>query len=84
MVEPTNRIGDMPPPDPEGLRQLTRLGDGFYGEALAPLALTDGIAERAAAVLADGEDAVLFFRDFGRYLLVLALFPALALFRRSL
>ena len=82
-VEPSLRPGDMPEPDPDGLRRLAEAGDGFHAAASAPWAVADGIGRRAASRLESGDYAVLFVTDYGRYLLILALFPALALFRRT-
>ena len=83
LVEPTERHGDMPPPDRDGLARLVRLGGGSLGRAADPEPLADTIGDEAASTLAKGETAALFFRDYGRYLLIFALFPALALFRRA-
>ncbi|MEO9787220.1 MAG: VWA domain-containing protein [Aurantimonas coralicida] len=82
-VAPSQRPGDMPPPDPAGLERLAAAGEGFFADATAPLAVADGIGRRRSDALAEGDYAVLHYTDYGRYLLVLALFPALALFRRS-
>ena len=82
-VAPSQRPGDMPPPDPAGLERLAAAGEGFFADATTPLAVADGIGRRRSDALAEGDYAVLHYTDYGRYLLVLALFPALALFRRS-
>ena len=82
-VAPSQRPGDMPPPDPAGLERLAAAGGGFFADATAPLAVADGIGRGRSDALAEGDYAVLHYTDYGRYLLVLALFPALALFRRS-
>ncbi|MEN3791901.1 vWA domain-containing protein [Fulvimarina sp. MAC3] len=83
VVEPSENHEDMPKPDMSGLERLTRIGDGGLGEAIAPSALALSIGRRAARDLATGDAAALFFRDYGRYLLFLALPFALLLFRRA-
>ncbi|MDY8110072.1 VWA domain-containing protein [Fulvimarina sp. 2208YS6-2-32] len=82
-VEPSAANGDLPVPDEAELRRLTELGDGGFSPATAPASLAASIGARAASTLAQGETAALFFRDYGRYLLVLALPFALLLFRRA-
>jgi Ca-activated chloride channel family protein len=82
-VEPTVRPGDMPAPDPDSLQRLADTGDGFYAAARESWTVADGVGQRAASRLESSDYAVLFVTDYGRYLLVLALFPALALFRRT-
>lgn len=82
-VEPSLEVADMPAPDPAGLQRLAEAGGGFYAAASEPWAVADGIGQRAASRLESSDYAVLFVTDYGRYLLVLALFPALALFRRT-
>lgn len=82
-VAPKTRYGDMPPARPEDLKRLADTGGGFAGAAAAPAAVADAIGGRAAQKLATGDYAVLYFTDYGRWLLVLALLPTLALFRRS-
>ncbi|NDV85352.1 VWA domain-containing protein [Aurantimonas aggregata] len=82
-VEPTERPGDMPVPDPAGLQRMAEAGDGFYAAANEPWSVAEGIGQRAASRLESSDYAVLFVTDYGRYLLILALFPALGLFRRT-
>ncbi|MER0239063.1 VWA domain-containing protein [Fulvimarina sp. MAC8] len=83
LVEPSGDHEDMPKPDKAGLERLTQMGDGGLGEAIAPATLARSIGRRAASDLATGDAAALFFRDYGRYLLFLALPFALLLFRRA-
>ena len=83
LVRPRAKNGDLPPPDEANLRRLTEAGDGSFGEARDPVPLADTVGQRAASDLAKGDTAALFFADFGRYLLALALFPALLLFRKA-
>nr|WP_245396557.1 VWA domain-containing protein [Jiella sonneratiae] len=83
LVRPATKNGDAPPPDADGLKRLVAAGDGSFGVAEDPFALAETIAGRAASDLARGDTAALFFADFGRYLLALALFPALLLFRKA-
>ncbi len=71
-----------PRPEPGVVDALARVGGGRSGSVLDPLEVAEDAGARAATRLADGEFAVLLWTDYGRYLLVLALFPALAMFRR--
>ncbi len=82
-VAPKTRVGDMPAARPEDLKRLAEAGGGFAGAAASPAAVADAIGSRAAQTLASGDYAVLYFTDYGRWLLILALLPTLALFRRS-
>ena len=82
-VAPKTRFGDMPTARPQDLIRLAETGGGFAGAAADPAALADAIGSRAAEKLASGDYAVLYYTDYGRWLLILALLPALALFRRS-
>lgn len=82
-VAPESRSGDMPAPQPGELARLASAGDGFFAPASEAYSVADAIGRRAASRLASGDYAVLFYTDYGWYLLVLALFPTLALFRRS-
>ncbi|WP_282607004.1 VWA domain-containing protein [Pelagibius sp. Alg239-R121] len=71
------------PPDQGLVEALARSGGGRVADVLDPatiVALTD---ESASARLADGDFATLAWQDYGRFLLLLALIPALALFRRG-
>ncbi|EAU40723.1 hypothetical protein FP2506_03314 [Fulvimarina pelagi HTCC2506] len=83
LVEPSGDHEDMPAPDEAGLERLTLIGDGGFGQAIAPTALARSIGRRAASDLASGDASALFFRDYGRYLLLIALPFALLLFRRA-
>ena len=82
-VAPKARYGDMPAARPEDLKRLAETGGGFAGAAADPAPVADAIGSRAAEALTSGDYAVLYFTDYGRWLLILALLPALALFRRS-
>ncbi len=62
---------------------LVRSGGGEVASVLDPLAITALMEETAATELAAGDFATLAWRDYGRFLLLLALLPALALFRRG-
>lgn len=65
------------------LTELARVGDGSAGNPVDPFAVVDRIAARQAERLAETEYAVLLYRDLGRYLLILAMIPALALLPRG-
>jgi Ca-activated chloride channel family protein len=73
---------DMPRHEAGVVETLAQLGGGVAGNALFPSSVADAIAAKQAPQLATGFLAVLIWEDYGRYLLVLALVPALALFRR--
>ncbi|RFC65464.1 VWA domain-containing protein [Fulvimarina endophytica] len=83
LIEPSGRNGDMPPADPAALERLTEIGGGAFGSAADPAPTARAIGRRAAQNLTTGEAAALFYRDYGRYGLVLALPFALLLFRRT-
>ena len=63
-----------PPTDPEEIQRVVRFRDPFNHPT---------VVYRRSAVLAAGGYSVLAFADLGRWLLLLALVPALMLFRRS-
>lgn len=69
-------------PERAAVDSLARRGGGLAGDALDPLDVAEAVGSRPATRLVRSEFAVLFWTDYGRYLLVLALFPALAMFRR--
>ncbi|MEH3145983.1 MAG: VWA domain-containing protein [Methylobacterium frigidaeris] len=70
-------------PDRAGLARLAAAGGGAAGEVAAPAAVLASMAETLPRRLAEGGFAVLAWQDWGRALLLLALVPALLLFRRS-
>ena len=72
-----------PPPDPEALKRLAAAGGGSYASARDPRPVMEGIARARRGALARSVHAPQAFEDMGRYLLILALLPALALFRRE-
>ena len=84
LVEPKARPGDMPAPDADGLRRLAAAGDGAFATAADPFDVAEAVGSRPAKNLTTGDATVLAYTDYGRRLLVLALLPALALFRRSI
>ena len=69
-------------PAAAAIAALVRLGGGLSGDVRDPLAVAEAVGTRAATRLAQSGYEVLFWTDYGRFLLILALFPALALFRR--
>lgn len=72
-----------PRPDRAALDRLAREGGGRAADIDAPQAVLDRVGASTAQHLAAGGYGVLAFADFGRWLLLLALVPALLLFRRS-
>ncbi|MFJ7437904.1 VWA domain-containing protein [Methylorubrum thiocyanatum] len=72
-----------PRPDRAGLDRLAGTGGGRATDIDGPQAVLDRVGASTAQHLAAGGYGVLAFADFGRWLLLLALLPALLLFRRS-
>ncbi|WP_298959940.1 VWA domain-containing protein [uncultured Methylobacterium sp.] len=72
-----------PRPDRTALAGLAAAGGGTAGEAGAPAAVLAAVGESVPRRLAQGGLAVLACQDWGRWLVLLALVPALLLFRRS-
>ncbi|CAO4138565.1 VWFA domain-containing protein [Methylorubrum thiocyanatum] len=72
-----------PRPDRAGLDRLATAGGGRAADIDGPQAVLDRVGASTAQHLAAGGYGVLAFADFGRWLLLLALLPALLLFRRS-
>lgn len=68
--------------DAGAMAELARLGGGAAGDLADPFAVAALIAGRPAARLAATEYALLVLQDRGRYLLLLALIPALFLLPR--
>ncbi len=73
----------VPRPDPAALERLASLGGGRSADVSAPDAVLSQVGASTAQHLAAGGYGVLAFADFGRWLLLLALMPALVLFRKS-
>jgi Ca-activated chloride channel family protein len=61
---------------------VAQKGKGVSGDVLSPGGVASAIGAERATRLASGDYQVLVWRDYGRYLLLLALLPALGLFRR--
>ncbi|BAU89494.1 von Willebrand factor type A [Methylorubrum populi] len=72
-----------PRPDRAALDRLAGAGGGRAADIDSPQAVLDRVGASTAQHLAAGGFGVLAFADFGRWLLLLALVPALLLFRRS-
>lgn len=72
-----------PKPDRAALDRLAALGNGASTDLDAPTAVLDRVGASTAQHLAAGGYTVLAFADLGRWLILLALLPALVLFRRS-
>ena len=72
-----------PRPDRTALDRLATAGGGRAADIDGPQAVLDRVGASTAQHLAAGGYGVLAFADLGRWLLLLALVPALFLFRRS-
>lgn len=72
-----------PKPDRASLDRLVSAGGGIAGDLGEPGALLDRLGASTAQHLAAGGYSVLAFLEVGRWLILLALLPALVLFRRS-
>ncbi|MBB2963165.1 VWA domain-containing protein [Methylobacterium sp. R2-1] len=72
-----------PRPDRIALDRLATAGGGRAADIGSPQAVLDRVGASTAQHLAAGGYGVLAFADLGRWLLLLALVPALLLFRRS-
>lgn len=71
-----------PPPDVEALVRLAEAGGGAFAPARSPRPVLERIAAAQTGRLARSSFAPLVFDDLGRWLMALALLPALLLFRR--
>lgn len=72
-----------PKPDRAALDQVVAAGGGTAADLADPAPVLGAVGAGTAQHLAAGGYAVLAFADLGRWLLLLALVPALILFRRS-
>lgn len=72
-----------PKPDRAALDRLVASGNGRVADLADPSAILDAVGISTAQHLAQGGYTVLAFADLGRWLILLALLPALILFRRS-
>lgn len=72
-----------PKPDRAALERLAATGGGRVSDLAAPDAVLEAVGASTASHLAGSGYTVLAFADLGRWLLLLALVPALVLFRRS-
>lgn len=85
-VEPKTATGAAPGPKLSGrpeLDALASLGGGAAADVEHPQAIEERLASRPADRLGAGAYASLVWYDWGRWLLALALAPALLLFRRG-
>lgn len=72
-----------PKPDRAALERLIGTGGGRLADLAAPGPVLEMVGASTAQHLAAGGYTVLAFTDLGRWMILLALLPALALFRRS-
>jgi len=82
-VEPASLPAGMPAADPDGLAQIAQAGGGNSHRPDGLSSLADTLVPGAGIERAPAEVSALLFDDIGRYLLVLAMLPALLLFRRG-
>lgn len=85
-VTPKTATGATPGPKTAGkpeLEALASLGGGAAADVGEPRAVDERLARRPAERLGPGAYASLVWFDYGRWLLLLAAFPALLLFRRG-
>nr|WP_204262551.1 VWA domain-containing protein [Methylobacterium sp. BTF04] len=72
-----------PKPDRTALERLVNVGGGRLADLDAPGPVLDSVGASTTQHLTAGGYTVLAFADLGRWLILLALVPALVLFRRS-
>ena len=72
-----------PKPDRGALERLADAGAGRFAVLDQPAPVLDAVGVSTAQHLAAGGYTVLAFADLGRWLVLLALLPALVLFRRA-
>ena len=77
-----SRVDGAPTADRDDVIELAEIGDGASGDLLDPFPVTRALEQGLQRRLREMDDAVQTRRDYGRFLLLLALLPALALFRR--
>ena len=68
---------------PDAARRLAEAGSGTFATAADPFPLADALDARVASALAQTDYALILMRDYGRYLLLIALLPLLLIFRRA-
>ena len=78
------RAEGAPPPDPQALEELARLGGGASAPARDPKPILARIEAARIARIAASAERTLVFRDLGPWILLAAAVPALSLFRRRL
>ncbi len=79
----SSRVEDGPSSDRNAIDALAVLGGGAQGDLLDPFPVTRALRQGFERRMRAMEDPVQMQRDYGRFLLLLAVFPALALFRRQ-
>lgn len=70
-------------PDPAKVQELVQIGGGVLTNIVDTSAMSEMLSTSVGAEHASGGFAALNWRDFGRWVLLIALFPALALFRKG-
>ncbi len=68
---------------PDIARSLAEAGGGLFATVADPFPIADALAGRVASALAQTDYALILMRDYGRYLLFLALLALLPMFRRA-
>ena len=79
---PSAPAGGPTAPGRAPLEALAKASGGMSADVHDPFALARRLAERPASRLAESGLSALLWTDYGRYLLLAALLPALCLFRR--
>lgn len=82
-VKPSAAPPGMPAADPDGLGRVAAAGGGGSHRPGGLSSLADTLVPGAGIERAPAEISALLFDDIGRYLMVLAMLPALLLFRRG-
>ncbi len=67
--------------DSGAVRALAQTGNGVFAELEDPFPVADTLEDRVVTRLAETDYALILWRDYGRYLLLVALFPILWTFR---
>lgn len=68
---------------PDAARALAKAGKGIFATVADPFPIADALTARVASALAQTDYALILMRDYGRYLLLLALLPLMLMFRRA-
>lgn len=81
-IAPEDLPAGAPPPDRDALKGLSAAGGGAFAEARQPATVSDSLARWSGNNALRQDLIPLLYTDYGRYLVVLAMIPALLMFRR--